>query len=348
MVEGVFGTAPGGELIRYYRLENVHGLQATFMDVGATLISLHVPDAAGAMADIVLGCDTLEAYAASNAYFGAVTGRYANRIAQGTFTLDGKTHTLAVNMPPHHLHGGETGFDKVIWKGESFTSREGAGVEFQYTSPHLEEGYPGTLSCTVRYLLGNDNALHIIYTGETDLPTVVNLTHHSYWNLKGHDQGDVLGHVLRVNADRYTPTDETLIPTGALELVAGTPLDFREAKPIGQDIGALANGYDHNFVLNGRYGVLGHAATVTEPESGRVMHVHTTEPGLQFFTANFFDNLPGKGGAAYNKHAAFCLEAQHFPDSPNKPDFPSVVLRPGELYQQETVYSFEVMNNRGK
>ncbi|MBI2434958.1 MAG: galactose mutarotase [Candidatus Hydrogenedentes bacterium] len=342
VAQGEFGNSPEGAKVTAYKLTNAQGLKAVLIDYGAILVSLETPDRKGNLADVVLGCDTVEGYATVSPYFGAIVGRYANRIALGRFTLDGVPYTLATNNAPNHLHGGKIGFNKVMWQGRPFSDVQGAGVVFTYRSPDMEEGYPGNLDCTVTYTLTNENELQIEYQGTTDKPTVVNLSHHSYFNLKGHGSGDVLGHVMTINADRYTPVDTTLIPTGQIATVAATPLDFTHPAAIGAQI-AVIGGYDHNFVLNKRGDNLSLAARVAEPDSGRVMEVYTTEPGLQFYTGNFLDgSFKGKGGAVYEKHAGFCLEAQHYPDSPNRPQFPSTVLRPGEKYHQRTTYKISV------
>jgi len=339
VTQAPFGVTADGQAVTRYTLRNTHGMQADVLDFGATLHALHVPDREGNLADVVLGCD-LACYETDSPYFGSTVGRYANRIAGGRFTLDGEEYTLAVNNPPNHLHGGEVGFDKVLWQAETYRDRGESGIRFTHVSPDMEEGYPGTLACTVYYILTDDNELKIEYFAETDAPTVVNLTHHSYFNLRGHDAGDMLDHELYLNADRYTPADETLIPTGAIDPVAGTPLDFRRPQPIGARIAETNGGYDHNFVLNKSNAAYSLAARVTEPESGRVMEIFTTEPGMQFYTGNHLNGVAGKESAVYNAFAGFCLEAQHFPDSPNQPHFPSTVLRPGERYHQLTVHRF--------
>jgi len=342
-----FGTAPDGQAITLYSLTNAHGLRARIMTYGAIVVSLEVPDRDGNRADIVLGYDDLAGYVADNPYFGAIVGRYGNRIAGARFTLDGREYRLAANNGPNHLHGGLRGFDKVVWSAEPVRRSDAVGVSMTYVSPDGEEGYPGTLTAHVTYLLTHDDELKILYEATTDKPTVVNLTHHSYFNLLGQGRGDILGHELQILADRFTPVNDTLIPTGERRAVAGTPFDFRAPVAIGARIGAenrqlaFGGGYDHNWILNNQDGDLALAARVFEPTTGRVMEVLTTEPGLQFYSGNFLDgSLTGKDGAVYGHRAGFCLETQHYPDSPNQPEFPPVVLRPGDTYTQATVYRF--------
>jgi aldose 1-epimerase len=338
-----FGKTKDGTPVELFVLTNGK-MTAKVMTYGAILTELIVPDKDGKPGDVVLGFDSLEGYLAGHPFFGATTGRVANRIAKGKFTLDGKEYTLAVNNGPNSLHGGLKAFDKKIWKAEDASGPEGPAVRFSYLSPDGEEGYPGNLSVTVTYTVTNDQALKIDYKATTDKATPVNLTNHSYFNLAGPAAGDILGHELMLAADSYTPGDDTLIPTGEISPVKGTPLDFTAPKKIGaqiKEIPADPVGYDHNFVLKGGGKSLALAAVVTEPTSGRVMEMFTTEPGVQFYTANFLDgSLKGKEGVVYTKHRAFCLEAQHFPDSINKPSFPSTVLRPGETYAQTTIYKF--------
>ena len=339
-----FGKTPDGTSVDLYVLTNTNGVQAKVITYGGIVTELHVPDRDGKFADVVLGFDDLKGYLGGHPYFGAIVGRYANRIAGAQFTLDGKTYKLAANNGKNSLHGGKKGFDKVVWKAEPANVDDGVGVLLRYTSPDGEEGYPGTLKTAVRYTLTNDNALRIDYEAATDKATPVNLSNHSYFNLGGHASGDVLGHVLMIAADKYTPVDANLIPTGEIKPVAGTPLDFRKPKPIGRDIGELKGdpgGYDHNFVLNGGDKKPFLAARAFEPKSGRLMEMFTTEPGVQFYTGNFLNGQEkGKGGTVYRKHAGFCLEAQHFPDSVHHANFPSVTLKPGETYKQTTIYRF--------
>jgi aldose 1-epimerase len=335
-----FGKTEDGKSVDSYTLTNAHGLKAEIITFGGIVTSLQVPDRNGKFADIVLGCDDVNDYAKKSPYFGALIGRFGNRIAKGKFTLDGVEHTLATNNSPNHLHGGVKGFDKVVWTAKPMQTKEGQALKLTYKSRDGEEGYPGNLSCTVTYTLTDNNELKISYEAKTDKDTIVNLTHHSYFNLAGFSSGDVLGHELMINADRFTPVDKTLIPTGEIKAVKGTPWDFTKPTAIGSRIKDVEGGYDHNYVLNSSNGSLALAATAYEPKTGRVLEVSTTEPGVQFYSGNFLDGtLKGKG-AVYNKHAGFCLEAQHFPDSPNKSNFPSVVLKPGKKYTQLTVYKF--------
>ena len=346
-----FGALPDGTRIELFTLTNARGTEARVITYGGIIVSLRTADRRGSFADIVLGHDTLDAYVADSPYFGAIIGRCGNRIAGGRFTLDGREHVLATNNGPNHLHGGVRGFDKVAWHAEPFERSSGVGIELRYTSRDGEEGYPGKLEALVRYTLSDRNELAIDYRATTDAPTVVNLTQHSYFNLIGDPTRDVLGHQLTLLAAHYTPVGETLIPTGEVARVAGTPFDFRVATPIGARIGAAhdqlrhAGGYDHNFVLDhgGRSREPAPAARVVEPVSGRRMELFTTEPGVQFYSGNFLDgSVRGKNGVAYAHRTGFCLETQHFPDAPNQPAFPSVVLRPGSEYRSRTVYTFGV------
>jgi aldose 1-epimerase len=321
-------------------LTNAHGLRARVLTWGATLVSLSVPDRVGKLADVTLGFDDLERYTKPHPVFGCIAGRYANRIGQAHFELDGHTYTLAKNNAPHHIHGGVRGFDKRNWKAEP---QGGDAVRLSYTSPDGEEGYPGTLQVAVTYQLTAKDQLTISYEATTDRPTVLNLTNHTYWNLAG--TGDVLGHELRLNAAHVTEVDAALIPTGRYLAVAGTPLDFMTAKSVGRDLAALQGegrpgGFDHNFVIDARPGILTLAAEVRDPASGRKMRVLTTQPGVQLYTANGLKDVAGRGGQIYGPNAGLCLETQHFPDSPNKPNFPSTVLKPGENFRSQTVYQF--------
>jgi len=340
IVKSSFGMLPNGSAVDLYTLTNKNGLKAQLMTYGAILVSLDLPDRNGVFADCVLGYDSFDGYLKEGSYFGAIVGRYGNRIAKGKFTLDGKTYTLATNNGKNHLHGGVKGYDKVLWKGEPIQDSTGVGVKFTYLSKDGEEGYPGNLDIAGTYVLNDQNELIISYEAKTDKPTVVNLTNHSFWNLTG-GQRDILGHELMLAADRYTPVDDGLIPTGVLAPVEGTPMSFLTPTAIGARIDQVPGGYDHNYVLNGGSGSLALAARVVEPESGRVMEISTVQPGIQFYTGNFLDgSIKGKGGQAYAKHWAFCLETQHFPDSPNHPKFPSTMLRPGEIYKSMTVHKF--------
>jgi len=338
-----FGETQAGEKVTIYTLTNAHGLRARVMEYGAILVSLEVPDRAGTLADVVLGFDALEPYLKGHPLFGSTVGRYANRIANAGFKLDGAEHRLTRNAGKNHIHGGGSKrFDKVAWKGYPFKRENEAGVRLAHLSLDGEEGFPGNLNCIVTYTLTNENELKIGYEATTDKPTIVNLTNHSYFNLAGAGNGDVLGHELTIHAPWYTPAGEGLIPTGEIHSVKGTPLDFTEPRKIGARIGELTEtrGYDHNYVLDSSYGALVPAARVYDPASGRVMEARTTEPGMQLYTANGMRGIKGKGGKGYNQHSGFCLETQHFPDSPNKPHFPSTVLRPGQRFESTTVFQF--------
>jgi aldose 1-epimerase len=340
-----FGKTADGTTVDLYVLTNANGVKAKVMTYGGIVTELHVPDRDGKLADVVLGFDDLKSYLAGHPHFGAVAGRVANRIAKGKFTLDGKEYKLVVNNGPNSLHGGKVGFDKKVWKAESFEGKDGVGVKMAYTSPDGEEGYPGTLTTTMTYTLTDKNELRIDYHATTDKATPVNLTNHSYFNLAGHASGNVLGHEMTIEADTYTPADDTLIPTGEIASVKGTPLDFTTPHTIGERAGQIKadiGGYDHNYVLKSGGGKLALAARAYEPKSGRVMETYTTEPGVQLYTANFMGDTKGKGGAVYKKQAGFCLETQHFPDAINQPKFPSVVLRPRKIYETTTVYKFSV------
>jgi aldose 1-epimerase len=342
-----FGALPGGARIQAFTLTNASGMQVRVIDYGAIIQSLKVPDRHGALADVVLGYDSLDGYVDNPQYIGALIGRYANRIGKAQFTLDGKTYKLANNSNGNTLHGGRRGFNKVVWKGEPFQKPGQAGVTLTYTSPDGDEGFPGALSMRVVFTLNDSNELSLDYSATTNKPTVVNLTHHDYWNLSGEGSGDVLNTRLQINADRFTPVDTNLIPLGTMASVSGTPFDFHTLTPIGAHIGAndpqlkLGSGYDHNFVINHHGNDLAVAARAEDPKSGRVLEVRTTEPGVQFYTANFLDVI-GKSGHAYEPRDAFCLETQHFPDSPNKRSFPTTVLRPGQTFHSTTVYAFSV------
>ncbi len=345
-----FGKTPSGERVELFTLRNSKGSVARITNYGGTVVSLEVPDRKGRLADVVLGFNNVKDYAAKSPYFGALIGRYGNRIAGGRFTLDGKTFQLAKNDGPNHLHGGIQGFDKVVWTARPLETKSGPALELKYQSKDSEEGYPGNLEVTALYTLTNRNELRLDFTATTDKPTIVNLTHHSYFNLAGEGNGTILDHVLTLFADRFTPVDKTLIPTGELRPVKGSPFDFTRPRAIGERINAQDEqisrgpGYDHNWVINTpavSLGPLHRAARVEHLASGRVMEVLTTQPGVQFYSGNFLDGtLTGKSGKKYPHRSGFCLEPQHFPDSPNHPAFPGTVLRPGEIYKNTIVYRF--------
>ncbi len=334
-------TADEAQIIEY-TLRNRRGMIAKIINYGATLRELWVPDRQGKATDVVLGFDDVRAYFEKHPHFGGTIGRYANRIAKGQFTLDGKTYQLALNDGNNCLHGGTVGFDHRVWKGEQIENSQGVSVRFTYVSKDGEENFPGTVTATVMYTLTDENELKLEYTAETDKSTPVNLTNHSYFNLSG--GGDVLEHVLYLNADEYTPTDAGLIPTGEIRSVEGTPLDFRKPTAIGARIAKLkeVGGYDHNFAVKGTNGTLRLAATVKDPKSGRKMEVWTTEPGIQFYSAIHLNGITGKRGAVYQKYGALCLETQHYPDSPNHSNFPSTILGPDARFRSQTIYKFFV------
>ncbi|MBM3908287.1 MAG: galactose mutarotase [Gemmatimonadetes bacterium] len=345
MAREPFGTAPDGQGVELITLTNANGVELRAMTYGAIIVSLKVPDRNGVLGDVVLGYDSLAGYVKSSPYFGAIVGRYGNRIAKGKFTLDGQTYTLAVNNGPNSLHGGLRGFDKVVWHADTMRTADGVGIRFHYVSKDGEEGYPGTLSVTVTYTLTDANDVQIAYEATTDKATPVNLTQHAYFNLAG--SGDILGHELQINAGVITPVDSTLIPDGSLMPVQGTPFDFTTPHRIGERIGAdheqlrFGGGYDHNFVLIRSDTTLKHAAVLRDSASGRVLGVFTTEPGVQFYSGNFLDGtLSGKNGTVYQHRTGLCLETQHYPDSPNQPQFPSTILRPGETLRSQTVWKF--------
>jgi aldose 1-epimerase len=340
-----FGKTPSGDSVELFTFARQGAPTIAVTNLGGHIVRILAPGRDGKVADVTLGYAGFEGYLGDTSYFGSLVGRYANRIAKGKFTLDGKTYALAVNNGENALHGGPTGFQKRVWTAKVVSGAEGDALELTYVSKDGEEGYPGTLTARVVYSLRADGGLVIDYTATTDAPTVVNLTNHAYFNLAGEGEGTVLGHEMQIEADAFTPVDGTLIPTGERRPVAGTPFDFRKPVAIGARIDAAdeqlkaAGGYDHNYVLRGKAGELRLAARVVEPGSGRVLEVFTTEPGLQFYSGNFLDGtVIGKSGKPYVKRGALCLEAQHFPDSPNQPGFPSVVLRPGQTYRQTTVY----------
>ncbi len=344
-----FGRLPDGTAVRLFTLDNGHGMRVRAMTYGAIIQQITVPDRNGTPGDVVLGFDSLAGYLHDSPYFGAVVGRYANRIAGGRFSLDGATYHLAVNNGPNALHGGVRGFDKVVWQAEPFRRGDSVGVVFSHTSPDGDEGYPGTLRARVTYTLTPDDRLTVEYHAVTDKATPVNLSQHSYFNLAGEGSGDILSQVLTIHADGFTPVDSTLIPTGEIRPVAGTPFDFRTPHAIGARIDEadeqlrFAGGYDHNFVLARTGPGLFHAVHLLAPSTGRTLDVYTTQPGLQFYSGNFLDGtLRGKGGHPYLHRGALCLETQHFPDSPNQPEFPSTILRPGQQFQSRTVFAFGV------
>jgi aldose 1-epimerase len=342
-----YSKMPDGTAVELYTLTNANGMEADIITYGGIVVSVKAPDRQGKFADVVLGMDNLSGYLGETAFFGALIGRYGNRIGHAQFTLEGKVYHLPKNDGDHTLHGGPQGFDKHVWKAAPVASSDGAALELTYVSKDGEEGFPGTLTAKVVYTLTDKNELKIDYTATTDKPTVVNLTNHSYFNLAGQGEGDILQHQVTINADRFTPVDAGLIPTGGLKAVKGTPFDFTKATAIGARIGQddqqlqYAKGYDHNWVLNKGNGGLTKAAEVYEAKTGRVLEVFTTEPGLQFYTGNFLDGtVHGKGGKVYPRRGALCMETQHFPDSPNHPAFPTTELKPGATYHTTTVYKF--------
>lgn len=349
-----FGRTPGGETVEAFTLTNAQGRSVRAATYGGTIVSLSVPDREGLLADVVLGHDSVDGYIGDSNYFGAIIGRVANRIAKARFTVDGKTYQLAANNGPNHLHGGRTGFDKVVWRPALFRTDRAAGLALSYTSPDGEDGYPGNLEVRVTYTLTERNELVVDYLATTDRATPINLTQHSCFNLAADRGGDILGHLLRINADLMTPVDQTLIPTGKLAPVAGGPFDFRTPTAVGARIATddeqlhRGRGYDHNFVLRREAEAgLVHAARVVEPMSGRTLDVYTTEPGLQFYSGNSIGlgsigGVTGKAGRVYGPRAGLCLETQHFPDSPNQPGFPSTILRPDAPYRSRTVFAFGV------
>ena len=327
-----FGTRPDGEEVYLFKLTNNNGVEVSITNYGGTITSILAPDRNGKLGDVALGYESLDDYVKNPRYFGALIGRYANRIAGGKFSLNGVEYQLAQNNGANHLHGGVKGFDKRVWQATETTN----GLRLEYLSADGEENYPGTLNVAVDYSLNDENALRIDYHATTDRDTIINLTNHSYFNLGGEGTGDILGHELVLHADSFTPVSDALIPTGEIRSVEGTRMDFRNGRVIGE------GGYDHNFVLHdGKHGSMRSAARLSEPGSGRVMEVLTTQPGIQFYSGNFLDgSLVGKGGVRYQKYAALCLETQHFPDSPNQPNYPSTVLRAGDRYNESTIYKF--------
>jgi len=349
-----FDRTPDNEVVDLITMRNTNGIEMTVLTYGGVIKTLRTPDRTGAVDDIVLGFDDLASYVTKSPYFGTLIGRYGNRIAKGKFTLDGATYTLPTNNGPNSLHGGDKGWDKAVWKFDTFNNATGVGVILTHTSPDGDQGYPGTVKAKVTYTLTDQDQLIVDYEAITDKATVINLTQHSYFNLAGGKAADILGHELMLNAAQYTPVDDTLIPTGQIADVEGTPFDFRKSTAIGARINdkneqlEKGPGYDHNFVLSRQGPGLVDAAEVYEPTTGRTLTISTTEPAIQFYSGNFLSADPkqppltGKGGRIYPKHSGFCLETQHYPDSPNHPNFPSTVLRPGETYKTQTVFKFGV------
>jgi aldose 1-epimerase len=349
VTSAAFGELRNGSAVTIYTLTNGNGVEVRTMPYGAIIVSVRVPDKAGKVDDVVLGFDRLDGYLGTHPYFGAIVGRYANRIAKGSFTLDGQTYSLATNNGPNALHGGLKGFDKKMWTAELVNNEGNVGVIYRVESPDGDEGYPGNVKVQVAYTLSGNNELSVEYEASTDKATPINLTQHSYFNLAGEGRGDILGHRLTIDADRFTPVDATLIPTGDQASVQNTPFDFRRPTVIGARIDAdeeqlrHGGGYDHNWILNRDRDGLIHAARLEEPTSGRTVDVSTTEPGLQFYSGNFLDGtIKGKSGHVYAKRSGLCLETQHFPDSPNHAGFPSTILRPGERFRSKTVFAFGV------
>lgn len=339
-----FSDTLNGKAVSLFTLKNSKGMVVQITNYGATIVSIRVPDKQGKFDDVVLGYDSIQGYVNGKAFFGCVVGRYANRIAKGKFSVDGREYNLAINNSPNSLHGGIKGFNKAVWDATEISN----GVQLKYVSADGEEGYPGTLTTTVTYTLSDSNELKISYDATTDKPTVLNLSNHSYFNLAGQGKGDILGHEMILYADEFTPVDSTLIPTGKLAKVKGTALDFSSPHTIGERVDAkeeqmvFGKGYDHNYVIRGKDGEMKPAAKVTEPQSGRVMEVYTTQPGVQFYCGNFLNGGEKGKGSTFNYRNGFCLETQHFPDSPNQPSFPTTMLKPGEKFHAETIYKFSV------
>jgi aldose 1-epimerase len=350
-----FGSV-GGQAVDIYTLTNSNGMEVKILTYGGIIQSVKVPDRHKHFENVTLGFDNLADYVAKSPYFGCITGRYANRIALGKFTLDGVTYQLPINNPPNSLHGGTVGFDKHVWAATVIQNHDGVGLKLTFTSPNGDQGYPGTLRAEVTYLLTDRNQIRMDYRATTDKATIINLTNHAYWNLEGEGSGSIDDHVLKLNASHYTPVDPTLIPTGAIDPVAGTPMDFTRSTAIGDRIRdsfeqlVIGRGYDHNWVLDRRSPTdtsMIRAARVLEPDSGRVLEIFTTEPGIQFYSGNFLDGtLVGTSGRMYRQGDGFALETQHYPDSPNKPNFPSTVLRPGQVYNTTTIYQFSTSHSR--
>lgn len=342
LVKEKFGTLTDGTEVDLYTLKNKNGITARITNYGGILTSLLVPDKNGKFEDVVLGFDSLETYLRGHPHFGAIVGRYGNRIARGKFEVDGEEYSLAINNGENHLHGGLVGFDKVLWNAESFRNEDGVGIRLTYLSKDMEEGYPGNLSVIVTYFLSNQDEFKIDYLAETDKACPVNLTHHSYFNLNA-GKSNTLDHEMMINADRYVVVNENLIPTGELRELKESAMDFTTPQTIGSRIDQVEGGYDHTYVINESGADMGLVARVYEPASGRIMEVYSTEPGVQFYTGNFLDgSLKGKNGVVYMRNYGFCLETQHFPDSPNQQDFPSTILKPGEKYTHSTIYKFSV------
>ena len=338
-----FGTLPDGRRVTLFTLTNANGMRVRLIDFGAITVSVETRDRLGRSADVTLGYDTLDGYLTNKPYLGATVGRCGSRIANGRFTLEGKDYTLSINDGRHHLHGGARGFNRVLWTGEPVRSPQGVGVKFTYVSSDGEEGYPGTLTATAVHTLTDQNEFRIEYTATTNRPTIVNLVHHSYWNLSGGASPDILGHVVHIPAPQYVASDAELIANGEILPVSGTPLDFNRPTSVGERIAQVAGGYDLTYVLPEHGKAVVAAADVYEPTSGRVLEILTDQPGIQFYSGNFLDGtLCGKGGTPYRKYAGLCLETQHFPNSPNHPEFPSVVLRAGERYRHAMVHRFAV------
>jgi aldose 1-epimerase len=343
-----FGTMPDGGSVEKIKIQNSSGISAEIITYGCTIITLRMPDREGKTVDIVLGFDTLEEYFTKSPFFGAIVGRFANRISRGKFTLDGKEYSLACNdsygagedQVMNHLHGGDRGYDKIVWRAETFEKDDSAGVKFTYLSPDGEEGYPGNLDITALYILNEDNELIFDYYAKTDKPTPVNLTNHSYWNLAGAGSGNINNHELMLNCPAYLPIDSSLMPTGEIKAVTGSAMDFTAPKKIGKDLDGVPGGYDHCFTAGESALKINLIARVYEPDSGRGMDVITTKPAVQFYGGNFLDGIKGAGGAVFEKHGAFCLETEHYPDAVNQPSFPSCILRPDGVYHHRTVHRF--------
>jgi len=340
VTEKQVATDPDGQPVILYQLSNSHGMQVDVISWGATVVAIRVPDRQGHFDNVTLGFEQTESYFEPGPYFGATCGRYSNRIAQGAFSIGDQEFQLATNNDPNHLHGGNQGFNRRAWTGKTIQEEPAVGVRLRLVSPDGQEDYPGTLTVDVTYSLTENSELRIDYKATTDKPTVLNLTNHCYWNLAGAGQGTILEHQLTLDCDSYLPVDATLIPTGERAAVAKTPMDFTSTQPIGSRIAMVPGGYDHCYVINGADGTLRSVAEIFDPSSGRVMEILTTEPGIQFYTGNFLDGKPSNGG--YPKNGGFCLECQHFPDSPNQPDFPSTLLEPGRTYTQTTIHRFSV------